>query len=74
MLRALDTDGDGEISAAEQPNRPAAGLLCLDRNGDGNSPGTSFLGLRRPAWAWARAPCRRALRLHDNPLLPNSTV
>src|SRR5438132_10368058 len=34
LVRALDTDGDGEISAVELQNATTA-LKALDRNGDG---------------------------------------
>ena len=43
LLAALDTDGDGTISAAELANA-AASLAKLDKNGDGQLTPDEFMG------------------------------
>jgi hypothetical protein len=45
IIRALDVDGDGILSAAEIANAPAA-LKKLDRNGDGRLTPDEYLGPR----------------------------
>src|SRR3954471_69671 len=47
MLAALDTDGDGAISATELANA-AASLVKLDKNGDGQLTPDEFMGGRGP--------------------------
>jgi hypothetical protein len=45
LLTALDVDGDGEISATEISNAPAA-LAKLDKNGDGKLTRDEYMGQR----------------------------
>ncbi|MDB5319859.1 MAG: hypothetical protein JWN40_1490 [Phycisphaerales bacterium] len=45
IIRALDLDGDGILSAEEIANAPAA-LKKLDRNGDGRLTADEYLGAR----------------------------
>lgn len=71
ILRALDTDGNGEISSAEMGNAPAS-LKALDTNDDGIFSAAELLSFRpaRPGDAPARpvgAPFRDA---RPRPALP----
>ena len=45
IIRALDVDGDGILSAKEIANAPAS-LKKLDRNGDGQLTPDEYLGPR----------------------------